>query len=129
MYYKSHDRQKFYSTLCKANSTLQLDSINTNNFTSIEHNSQPLAQNKFNNRQPIQNLTGHLLCLNKITFTRAVSRVVSNYLIMSSRYTSSLYKKRSRDANLLVNARPFYNSLKNTLMLEPPRIYANILLQ
>ena len=45
-----------------------------------------------------------------------------------SRYASALYKKRSRDANLLLNARPFYNSLENTLMQEPFSIYANILL-
>ena len=35
---------------CKAKSTLQLDSINTNNSTSVEHNSKTLAQNKFNTR-------------------------------------------------------------------------------
>ena len=33
-------------------------SVNTNNSTSVEHNSQPLAQNKFNTRRPIQKLTG-----------------------------------------------------------------------
>ena len=65
----------------------------------------------------------------KITFTRTFSQVVSNYLIMLSRLTLALYRKRSCDANLLVNAIPFYNSLENTLMLEPPSIYANILLQ
>ena len=43
---------------CKPKSTLQLDSINTNNSTSVEQNCQPLAQNKFNTRRPIQKLTG-----------------------------------------------------------------------
>ena len=45
---------------CKAKSVLQLDSINTNNSNSVEQNSKALAQNKFNTRQPIQNLTGPL---------------------------------------------------------------------
>ena len=35
-----------------------IDSINTNNSTSVEYNCQPLAQNKFNTRRPIQKLTG-----------------------------------------------------------------------
>ena len=110
MYYKNHDRRNCISR-CKVK-------INTNNSTSVEHNSQPLAQNKFNNRQPIQNLTVHLLWPNKITFTRAVSRVASNYLtiiIMMFRYASAYIEKRSRDANSLVNARLFYNSLERSL--------------
>ena len=44
-------------------------------------------------------------------------------------YALAIYRKRSRDANLLVNARQFYNSLENTLVLEPPTVHANILLQ
>ena len=131
MYYKNHDRQNFYSMLCQTAKRTQRYNLiqSTQLILPSCVNSQPLAQNKFNNCQPIQNLMGYLLCSNKITFTRAVSRVVSNYLIMSSRCASALYRKRSRDANLLVNARPFYNFLENTLMLEPPSIYANILLQ
>ena len=45
---------------CKVKSTLQLNSINTNDSTYKERNSKTLAQNKFNTRQPIQNLTGSL---------------------------------------------------------------------
>ena len=41
----------------KAKSTLQVNSINTNDSTSVEHSSKTSAQNKFNTRQPIQNLT------------------------------------------------------------------------
>ena len=43
---------------CKAKSTLQLSSINTNGSTSVEHNSKTLAQNQFNSRQPIQKSNG-----------------------------------------------------------------------
>ena len=43
---------------CEAKLTLKLDSINTNNSTSVEQNCKPLAQNKFNTRRPIQKLTG-----------------------------------------------------------------------
>ena len=43
---------------CKAKSKLELDSINTTNSTSVEYNCQPLAQNKFNTRRPIQKLMG-----------------------------------------------------------------------
>ena len=45
---------------CKAKSMLQLNSVNINDSTSVEHNSKTLAQNKFNTRQPLQNLTGLL---------------------------------------------------------------------
>ena len=75
---------------------------------------------------------GYLLYPNTITFTRAVSRVVPNHpiiIIIWSRYASPLYRKKSRDANLLINARQFYKFLENTLVLEPHSIYANILLQ
>ena len=83
---------------CKAKLTLKLDSINTNNSTSVEQNCQPLAQNKFNNCPPTPNLTVHLLWPNKITFARAATRVASNYLttiIIISRYASALYRKQN----------------------------------
>ena len=62
MYYKIYNRRKFYFTLIQTakRKMLQLNSVNTNNSTSVEHNSKTLAQNKFNTRQPIQNLTGFL---------------------------------------------------------------------
>ena len=61
MYYKNHDRQNFYSTLCQAakrNQRYNLIQSTQNDSTSVEHNSKTLVQNKFNNRQPIQNLMG-----------------------------------------------------------------------
>ena len=97
MYYKNqnHDRRNSIPRFARLQSENQ-----RYNSISVEQNSQPLAQNKFNNFQTIQNLTGHLLWPNKITFTRAVSRVASNYLIIiiSSRYASPLDRKKSRDA-------------------------------
>ena len=41
--------------------------------TTVEHNSQPLVQNKSNNCQPIQNLTGHLLYPNTIFYSSRLS--------------------------------------------------------
>ena len=74
----------------------------------------------------------HLLWPNKITLARAVPGVASNYftIIIICLATHRLYiEKRLRDANSLVNARKFYNSLENTLVLEPSSTYADILLQ
>ena len=48
MYYKSHDRQNFYSTLChiaKRNQRYNLIQSTQNDSTSVEHNSKTLAQN------------------------------------------------------------------------------------
>ena len=48
---KNHVRPDFYFTFCqtaKRNQHYKLNSINTNNSTSVEQNCQPLAQNKFN---------------------------------------------------------------------------------
>ena len=53
MYYKSHDRRNFYSTLChtaKRNQCYNLIQSTQNDFTSVEYNSITLAQNKFNTR-------------------------------------------------------------------------------
>ena len=53
MYYKIHDRRKFYSTLCqtaKRNQRYNLIQSTQNNSTSIEHDSKTLAQNKFNSQ-------------------------------------------------------------------------------
>ena len=63
MYYKIHDRQKFYSTLCqttKRNQRYYLIQSTQNDSISMKYNSKILAQNKFNTRGPIQNLTGHV---------------------------------------------------------------------
>ena len=59
---------KFYSTLChtaKRTQRYNLIRSTQNNSTSVEQNCQPLAQNKFNNCPPTQNLTVHLLWPNK----------------------------------------------------------------
>ena len=94
IYYKNHDRRNFYSTLCqiaKRNQCYNLIQSTQNDSISVEHNSKTLAQNKFNTRQPIQNLTCHVLPPNRIAFTRLeyllrlsfrASRVVSNYLFL-----------------------------------------------
>ena len=96
---------KFYSTLChtaKRTQRYNLIRSTQNNSTSVEQNCQPLAQNKFDNCPPTQNLTVHLLWPNKITFARAATRVASNYLttimiiiIIISRYASALHRKQN----------------------------------
>ena len=75
---------------CKAKSTLLLDSINTNNSTSVEYNCQPLAQNKFNIRRPIQKLTDLPPPTNYFYSSRL--QIISNHII---RYTSALYRNQN----------------------------------
>ena len=47
-------------------------SINTNNSTSVKQNCQPLAQNKFNTRRPIQKTNGPPPVAKPNPFARAV---------------------------------------------------------
>ena len=127
MYYKSHDQRNFYSTLChtaKRNQRYNLIQSTQNDSTSVEYNSKTLTQNKFNTRQSIQNLTGHVLRPNQITFARAVSRVVPNYLSFVCRFLLRIHlqyiDKRSRGANLLIYSRINLNSLERALRLNGP---------
>ena len=72
---------------CKANSTLQLDSINTNNSTPVEHNSKTLTQNKFDTRPKFYLLSRqHFFALG---VSLAVSFATPS---ISSCYASLLYR-------------------------------------
>ena len=135
MYYKIHDRRNFYSTLCqtaKRNQRYNLIQSTQNDSTSVEHNFKTLAQNKFNTRQPIQNLKGHVLRPNQITFARVISLVVSNYLSpiyfvsfswssplsffrLSLRFGERIYRQTPRDCEL---------TRINQIILQPSRDYA-----
>ena len=66
-----------------------IDSINTNNSTSVEYNYQPLAQNKFNTRRPIQKQTGLPRPTNYFHLSRL--QITSNH---NNRYASALYRKQ-----------------------------------
>ena len=88
-----------------------------NDSTSVEHNSKTQAQNKFNTCPKFN-------FISKQPFALIVAHCPLS--IFSSLYASPLYG-RSCDTNLLINARPFSNSLEKAPFLKPSSIYAKIL--
>ena len=119
---------------CKAKSTLQLSSIHTNDSSSVEHNSKTLPQNKFNTRQPIQNLTGLcpqiLLSLERFYFNRHFSLYASlwsSYLfrrcllsVIAIERAYIYIDKSHMTTNLLVYAGLNSNFLERALRLNVP---------
>ena len=130
MYYKSHDRQKFYSTLChtaKRNQRYNLIQSTQNYSTSVEHNSKTLTQIKFNTRQPIQNLTGPFCAQTKLLLlepslepSHIISLSFTSFSSLCLSLRIHLYGKRSRYANLLVYPRLSPNPLEKALCSNAP---------
>ena len=125
MYYKNHDRRKFYSTFCQTAKQIQHYNFiqsTQNDSTSIEHNSKTLAQNKFNTRPKFYFLSKHFLLYAYLSSAFSFSSV---FLPLHLAFIQIKVTCREILAN--ARGRPFSTSLGKALLLESDSIYANIL--
>ena len=130
MYYKSHDRRKFYFTLChtaKQNQRYNLIQSTQNDSISVEHNFKTLVQNKFNTGLKFYFLSKWPFLLYLSLSSSSLSAF--SFSSVSLQFNECVYRQTPRDGELTRITRLFSNSLENMLMLEPHSIYANILLQ
>ena len=98
---------------CKAKSTLQLDSINTNNSISVEHNSKTLAQNKFNTRPKFYFLSKQYFSLYAALSSSSLFAFSFSSVLLR---LSELYIDKSHvPTNFLVYAGLSSNSLERAL--------------
>ena len=117
MYYKSHNRRNFYSTLCqtaKRNQRYNLIQSTENDSTSVEHNSKTLAQNKFNTRPKFCFFSKRHFSLYLSLFSSLLCAFSFSSL---SRRLSELYicRQTPRDGEL---------TRINQIILQPSREYA-----